>query len=147
MSGDPQGSVNSDSPTVQIHLSILQSVIQRMAENSSSAKTWCITLVSATLVLIVEKEKPSLFWVSAFPIVSFGALDIYYLSLEKRFRQTYEEFIGKLHKNELVSADLFEVTPASGAAEYHIESLRSFSIWGFYLSQAIMLLIMWYCVG
>ncbi len=34
-----------DSPAVQTHLSLIQAVIARMAGNSRSCKTWCITLV------------------------------------------------------------------------------------------------------
>jgi len=42
---------------VQSHLTILQAVIQRMASNSASSKTWCVTLVSAILVIVADKGK------------------------------------------------------------------------------------------
>ncbi|WP_414544018.1 hypothetical protein [Nostoc sp. CCY0012] len=50
-----------DSNSVQSYLNILQGVIARMANNSASCKTWCISLVSAILVvlaLVVQKT----FW-------------------------------------------------------------------------------------
>jgi hypothetical protein len=31
-----------NSQAIQAHLTIIQSIIQRMASNSSSCKTWCI---------------------------------------------------------------------------------------------------------
>lgn len=47
-----------NSQAIQTHLEITQSVIQRMAVNSASCKTWCITLVSAILVIVADKGKP-----------------------------------------------------------------------------------------
>ena len=40
--------LNGESSAVQAHLTILQGVICRMAENSRSCKVWCVTLVAAT---------------------------------------------------------------------------------------------------
>jgi len=50
--------VNLDSPAVQSYLTILQDVIGRMASNSAGAKTWCIALVSAIIVVIADKGEP-----------------------------------------------------------------------------------------
>ena len=44
---------------VQKHLEIMQGVIQRMAENSRSCKVWCITLVSAVLILVARTGEPN----------------------------------------------------------------------------------------
>jgi len=46
---DKESEFKENSQAVQSHLSIIQSVIQRMASNSTSSKAWCITLVSAIL--------------------------------------------------------------------------------------------------
>src|SRR5438093_12622802 len=60
------GSISmSDAPTeyrensqaVHAHLGIMQSVIQRMASNSSSCMSWCIALVSDVLVLVADHGK------------------------------------------------------------------------------------------
>ena len=79
-------SFKENSEAVQSHLSILQSVIQRMASNSSSSKAWCITLVSAVLVIVADKGKPDYAYISFIPILLFLFLDAYYLALEKGFR-------------------------------------------------------------
>lgn len=47
--------LHPDSPSVQTHLNIMQGVIQRMAENSRACKFWCVTIVSATLVLVARQ--------------------------------------------------------------------------------------------
>ena len=49
-----QQSLNAESPVVRAHLIILQGSIQRLADNSRACKTWCITLVSAVLVLLAR---------------------------------------------------------------------------------------------
>ena len=48
-----------ESPSVHSYLSILQAVIARMASNSSNCKTWCITIVSAILVVVADKGQSS----------------------------------------------------------------------------------------
>lgn len=87
--------LNENSPSVQTHLGILQGVIERMAGNSTSAKAWCITLVSAILVVVADKNKPQYTLIAIIPTILFGALDIYYLALEKGFRNTYNEFVKR----------------------------------------------------
>ena len=103
-----------------------------MATNSTSCKAWCITIVSAILVLIADKNKPELAWLALLPTFLFLALDAYYLALENAFRSSYNNFIKKLHDNELFSEDLYSVTPIGNMSKHQIESLQSFSVWGFY---------------
>ena len=73
--------------SIQSHLTMLQSIIQRMAGNAASCKTWCITLVSAIVVAVADKGHPQLLWIALLPIPVFAALDVYYLALEKSFRE------------------------------------------------------------
>jgi len=117
---------------VQSHLSIMQNVIQRMASNSSQSKAWCIALVSAILVL-AAKSKTEYAWITIFPITLFLILDIYYLSLEKGFRNSYNDFIQKLHSNQLEQDDFFVVKPKGGVVKLFFKSIISFSVWPFYL--------------
>lgn len=119
---------------VQSHLAIMQSVIQRMASNSSSAKTACITLVSAILVIIADKNKTSYAFITLIPIILFCILDAYYLGLEKGFRISYNSFIKKLHTNTIDIDDLFIVYPSGNKIKLFFKSLISFSVWPFYFS-------------
>lgn len=43
-----------ESSAVQAHVSMLQGIINRMANNSANCKTWTITIVAAMLVLLVD---------------------------------------------------------------------------------------------
>jgi hypothetical protein len=137
MSGQDKFTENSQA--VQAHLSIMQSVIQRMAANSTSCKTWCITLVSAILVIVADKGKPQYALIAIIPTLLFLVLDTYYLSLEKMFRCLYNSFIEKLHSGQVVAADLYAVSPSKYTLETFRSSLRSFSIWPFYLSLLVMI--------
>jgi hypothetical protein len=134
-------SVDNDSASIQVHLTIMQNVIQRMAANSASAKTWCVTLVSAVLVIVADKGKPQYAWIAMLPTIVFAALDMYYLALEKSFRRSYNEFIDKLHAYSLKASDLYSVELSGNFIKLLFESIQSFSIWGFYVSMAILIIV------
>jgi len=133
--------IDGESPSIQTHLGILQNVIQRMAANSSANKAWCVALVSAVLVIVADKGKPDYAYIAMLPTFVFAALDVYYLALEKAFRNSYNDFILKLHRKELTETDLYSVVPKGNLSRLQWESLRSFSVWGFYLSLAILIVI------
>ncbi len=126
---------------VQSHLSIIQFVIQRMTTNSSSCKAWCITVVSAILVIVADKGKSQYAYIAIIPNILFFVLDTYYLTLEKMFRNSYNDFIKKLHENKIDSSDLFVVIPKGNWIKTFFKSIISFSVWLFYLTLLIMILL------
>ncbi len=133
--------LSEESASVQSHLQIMQAVIQRMATNSTSCKAWCITIVSAILVLIADKNKPELAWLALLPSFLFLALDAYYLAMEKAFRASYNVFIRKLHNNKLFPQDLYSITPMGNMSKHQFESLKSFSVWGFYGALFVLVVL------
>ncbi|MCU7918984.1 MAG: hypothetical protein KZQ95_11580 [Candidatus Thiodiazotropha sp. (ex Epidulcina cf. delphinae)] len=134
------------SPSVQTHLGIIQGVIQRMSSNSSQCKAWCITIVSAVLVIVADKGKPDFAWIALFPAILFLTLDAYYLTLEKGFRASYNQFVKKIHKNTLSADDLYSVSPAGDMYKHRRDALKSFSVWGFYLGLIALVVIARYVV-
>lgn len=72
-----------NSLAVQSHLTIYQNLIQRMASNSVSSKAWCITLVSAILVIVADKSNSQYAMIAYIPTLLFLVLDAYYLGLKK----------------------------------------------------------------
>jgi hypothetical protein len=135
--------ITHELPSVQSYLGILQAVINRMSANSSACKTWCITLVSAIVVVIADKGKPQYISISIIPIVLFLILDSYYLGLERLFRELYNSFIKKLHDNTATIDDVFIVTPGSkrNIIWALIDSFFSISVWPFYLLLGFMLCV------
>ena len=134
-------SIDESSPSVQTHLAILQAVIQRMAANSSSSKAWCITIVSAILVIVADKSKPEIAWIAVLPTFLFMCLDIYYLALERSFRESYNSFVKKLHEGIISPEDLYLVFPEGNQSQHQWQSLKSFSVWGFYTGLFILIIV------
>ncbi len=133
--------LDEKSPSVQTHLGILQGAILRMAGNSTSYKTWCITVVSAILVIIADKGKPQFAWIAFVPAILFASLDVYYLSLEKGFRNSYNAFIVKLHDGNLSLIDLYSVAPSGCGCSRWFAALRSYSVWGFYTPLVALIML------
>ncbi len=131
--------LSESSPSVQAHLGILQSVMQRMAGNSTACKTWCITVVSAILVIVADKGKPNFALIALVPTLLFLALDAYYLALEKAFRASYADFVKKLHSGVAKAEDLYAVAPMGSHSKHQLEALKSFSVWGFYATLLILI--------
>jgi len=139
--GNTTNKLTEASPSVQTHLGILQGIIERTAANSTAAKTWCITLVSAILVVVAEKEKADYAFLALVPTLLFLCLDTYYLMLEKGFRNAYESFVRKLHNGTLKPDDLYAVRAEGLGFGLCMKALRSFSVWGFYLVLLVLIVL------
>lgn len=133
--------IDPNAASIQTHLSIIQNVIQRMAANSSSSKAWCIALVSAILVIVADKDRPEMALIALLPITVFAALDIYYLALEKAFRNAYNQFISRLHQGNLEEENLYSVEPVGKMSKLQMQAALSFSVWGFYISLALLVVV------
>lgn len=136
-----------ESSAVQHHLTLLQGIIQRMAENSRSCKLWCITIVAAVLVLVARTEQPNYALIALLPAILFLILDTYYLALERAFRKSYNDFVRKLHSGELQPADLYRLAPTGSIYRLFLACLKSFSIWPFYPPLGIMVAVVWWAMG
>ena len=91
---DPtSGALDPESPSVRGRLSLLQGVINRMAANSSSCKTWCISIVAAILLLVARADTAAYALLALIPSLLFFYLDAYYLTHEKAFRDAYNAFV------------------------------------------------------
>ena len=140
--------IDPEAASIQTHLGIIQNVIQRMSGNSSSCKAWCVSLVAAVLVIIADKGKPEYAWIALLPTIVFASLDVYYLALEKAFRNSYNKFITKLHKKQLTEEDLYSVAPVGNMSKLQFEACKSFSVWGFYVSLAALIAVTkWVALG
>ena len=132
------------SPAVHAHLTIIQGVINRMAENSRSCKVWCVTLVAAVLVLVARTGDAMHTLIAVVPIVLFLVLDVYYLALERGFRQSYNSFVSGLAGNETTVADLYKVGPKGSIPKHFVATLlRSFAILPFYTLLATTVVVAW----
>jgi len=119
-----------------------------MATNSASCKTWCISLVSAILVVIADKNKPNYAWITLIPIILFFLLDSYYLGQERSFREIYNNFIKDLHSGAITTDKLFVLKPPRGmnVVNLLLSSSLSFSVYPFYLTLLLTVVIARYLI-
>ena len=139
-----QNKYHANSEAVRTHLTIMQGVINRMAGNSASCKNWCVVLVAAILVLVARTDTADYALLALLPTALFLFLDAYYLALEQVFRNSYNAFVRKLHSDDgIVLSDLYVVRPVGAVNKQLLVSLRSTSIWPFYLMLVIAIALVW----
>jgi len=118
-----------ENSAIQNHINILQNVISRMASNSANSKTWAITIISAIIVLLIDKTKTNVFYIAYVPLIMFFFLDCFYLGLERHFRTLYNEFIKKMESDNF---DFESVYKLSGPKKLRNKiGLTIFGAWSF----------------
>lgn len=136
--------IGRDDPSVLAHLNMVQGVVNRLAGNSASCKTWCITIVSAIIVLAIERKAPGVLLVGILPLLVLLGLDSYYLSLERGLTSAHDGFVSRLHAGTLPASDVFAIGPPAGflrRACGTIGAITSFSVFPYYGMMAVALLV------
>lgn len=127
----------------EAHLGYIQNVITRMGQNSFQCKTWCITLVSALLVIYLEqpngKPHPECTYIAGAVIILFGLLDTYYLYLERGYRHLYNVAAGLTPNESVQPYDMKIPKSHTGLCQY-LKALISVTTGLFYLVALLLLL-------
>ena len=124
--------LDEESDATQTHLTILQGIVLRMAENSRSCKVWCVTLVAATLILVARTGEPHHALIALIPTLLFLVLDSYYLAQERSFRKSYCRFVLKLGDGEITSRHVYKISSTGMGVGLVLRCFGSVSIWLFY---------------
>jgi hypothetical protein len=139
---------NKDCPAVQAHVTMLQGIISRMANNSANCKTWAVTIIAAILVLIADKNMGFTdIWICYIPIALFFLLDCYYLGLERAFIKEQNSFLQKVPSGNYAD-DLYVVKGLPkfcGQLWHTIKATISFSTTPFYGLIALFIFILGRC--
>lgn len=122
----------ADSPAVTGHVTLLQGIINRLAGNSTSCKTWCLTLVGALVSLAGATRVPGIVTFALVPVVLFGFMDTMYLAQEKAYRDLYERVVSAIRDGSYARGNTFEVR-APLRFGHVLAALVSWSIWPVYL--------------
>ncbi len=139
--------LDRESSSVQAHMTMLQGIIGRMADNSRVCKMWCVTLVSAILALVAFRGYANHIFIALLPTAMFFLLDAYYLALERSFRGAYNDFVDKIREGRYAASDLYVVPPPKSLAHGTIRAMfRSFSTLPFYALVAGTLLFAWWLI-
>ena len=129
---------------IHMHLEIMQGVISRMAGNSRSCKVWCVTLVAATLVLVARTGEADHALIAVAPAALLYLLDAYYLMLERRFRNSYDGFVDKVHSGQVAISNLYKVTALGSKVRTMLWAMfQSFSVLPFYSTVVVTILLAW----
>ena len=129
--------------SIQTHLMIIQGVIKRMADNSTACKFWCLTLVSAILVLVSQNGKPDHVLVAFVPAIFLLVTNVYYHIQERRFRASYDIFVERVQKAELHLTDVYRIAPSGSKIANIFPALCSVSIYPFYGMIILMIILAW----
>ena len=118
-----------ESSAIQTHINILQNVINRMAGNSANSKTWAITIISAIIVLLIDKSKTDVFYIAYIPLIRFFFLDCFCLGLERHFKTLYDRFITNMESENFD----FKIVYKLQGPENLLEKIKctTFSAWSF----------------
>lgn len=135
--------LTADNPACIAHINAMQAVIQRMADNSRSCKLWCVPLVSAVLLLVVGLSSGAYALLALVPTLALGLLDAYYLSLERRFREAYNQFVDRLHRGTLDPSEVFVIASTGPPPSLFWKCLLSPSVWLFYPAFILIAAVVW----
>ncbi len=121
----------ADNPAVSAHITLLQGIITRLANNSASCKTWCLTLVAALLGVAGTTHTPGIVTAALIPVAIFGFLDVMYLATEVAYRHLYGTVVAAIRAGDYTRDNVFEAR-ARPDAGHVIWALSSWSIVPYY---------------
>lgn len=125
------------------HLEIIQSVINRLANNSFLIKGWMITVSLADFTLFINQKETPLLVIISFIVILFWVLDAYYLRQERLFRKLYSNCVRENNVEPFdmdVSKYNKEVDPLAG-------TMFSYPTLLFYISIFITSIILYFVYG
>lgn len=124
------------------YLQMIQEPICRMSTNSAIFKGFTATIVAGVAILSYKDIHPWILVLSFLPVLAFAALDIYYLSLERKFRLLFEQVRTEDHEIDFsmkLTNDPVEILRSRARAW---DCLKSPSIYLFYpLMIAILTIV------
>jgi hypothetical protein len=133
-----------EAASTQTHLQMLQGIITRMAASAANCKAWCVALIGALSVLAFDRNKPQVLLVGYFFVVVFFALDVYYLAVEKSYRDRWDVTIQAL-KDKKTIPDLFVMSSTVSGANVG-RAMSSVSTWPVYVVLAGALFLARYLI-
>lgn len=120
---------------VQGFISQLDSIINRMANNSANAKNWLMTLLAAAIAIQwTQNQLESVLWLLV-PTGLFMLTDMYYLGMERHFKDIQKEFIKGVRAGNDIKETVYKIPKTTKCQQVcnTFSTIDSLSIWPFYL--------------
>jgi len=130
----------ADNPAVIAHLNMLQGIITRLANNSASCKTWCLTLVGALVSLAGATHQPGIVQFAAVPVIIFAFLDTRYLAQERAYRALFNSRVELVQQRTYTIGGAFSAEAATDFVDT-VSAFFSWSVAPVYLALIAMYLI------
>ena len=127
---------------VQGFISLLDSIINRMASNSANAKNWLMTIIAAaTAIQWNQNSLHRILWLLV-PTVLFFLTDLYYLGMERRFKRIQKRFIKKVRDGKCIHGIIYHIPPTTKGEQLcnMFNAWDSLSILPFYLIVIIVII-------
>lgn len=111
------------------YINTLQGIINRLANNSTQCKTWCITL-TAGLWALNSKEICVPKYVLLIIVSMFFLLDSFYLGQEREIRKIMNSFVQKLNEGieDEISKMIFDIKTLHNRPSR--QNLCPIEVWG-----------------
>jgi hypothetical protein len=123
------------------YLGIVQNTIDRMSANSAILKGFAATVITGVSAISFTEISKWVLLLSMLPVISFFALDVYYLVLERKFRFLY----NNIREDErIIDFSLNVDVPRDKLSQSNTrlrDCLCSPSIWLFYCPAIFVVLI------
>ena len=138
----------------ETYLGYIQATISRMGQNAFQAKTWCITVVTALLIFLLEKasdhSKFTTIYIAIGVVALFCTLDTYYLYLERGYRKLYKIAAGlepELPESEKLSDYDMQIPNIGCGIKEYGKAFLSVSTGLFYGLIIVLLLVLRLCTN
>lgn len=119
---------------VQGFISQLDSIINRMANSSANAKNWLMTIIAAAIAIQWSQDQlQNVLWL-LLPTILFMLTDMYYLGMERHFKDVQTKFIEQVRKGNDISDTIYSISKTTKCEQVcnTLCSIDSLSIWPFY---------------
>ena len=77
------------------HLEMIETIIERMGNNSFQLKGWAVALVSIIVALAARETDRKFFILAFIPLIAFWFIDSFYLQTERKYKQLYKNVLMK----------------------------------------------------
>lgn len=118
------------------HLEMIQGVINRMASNSFVFKGWSVTILAGLSAFATRDANKKLLLIAFFATLMLWAIDGFYLSLERKYREVY----AKVAPKESADIDFSMVLGKYSKKRAWISAMLAPILLGFY-GAAVVLII------
>lgn len=123
------------------YLQMIQDNIQRMATSSALFKGFSATIVAGVSALSYHEINSWILGLSFLPVIVFFLLDIYYLRLERLYRDLFEQIRRDDHPCDFDMKPPIDSETVKRAKAGFVTCVSSFSIAVFYPLMIVILII------